>query len=158
MELATGALGSLVSKLAQLAKDEYQLQKSVKEDIKSVSRELEFTHTALCTIGEVPREQVKGLERLWVRDIRELSYDMEDAIDSFLVRLSSPDPPSKNTCKRFVKRMIEIVTKYIARHQLDEYIQDIKKRVVEISALTGRSVVKYMHFNLMTLISNFNSC
>lgn len=146
MELAAGPLYTLVSKLAQLAKDEYQLQKSVKEDIKSISRELEFIHTALCTIGEVPREQVEGLERLWVRDIRELSYDMEDAVDSFLVRLSSPDPPSKNTCKRFVKRMKEIVTKYRARHQLDEYIQDIKKRVTEISTLAGRSVLKCMNF------------
>lgn len=138
MELATGALGTLVPKLAQLVKDEYHLHKSVREDIKSISRELEFIHTALCTVGEVPREQVEGLERLWVRDIRELSYDMEDAVDSFLVRVMSPDPPSKNTCKRFVKTMIEMVTKYKARHQIAEYIEDIKKRVTEISALAGR--------------------
>lgn len=86
MEFATGALGVLLPKLAQLLSDEYNLQKGAKKDIDYLSRELETMHAALRSIGEVPPEQQSELVKIWGRDVRELSYDMEDMVDTFLAR------------------------------------------------------------------------
>ena len=95
MEFATGALGTLLPKLGQLLQDEYNLQNGVKKDIEFVTRELESIRGAFRDVGEVPQEQLKEAVKIWARDVRELSYDMEDIVDTFLVRVQGSEPPSK---------------------------------------------------------------
>jgi hypothetical protein len=90
MELVMGAMGSLLPKLGELLKEEYGLQKGVRKKIQSLSQELEAVHAVLRRIGDVPPEQLDNLVRLWVRDVREASYDMEDIVDNFLVRVNEP--------------------------------------------------------------------
>ncbi|KAL6843116.1 hypothetical protein ACP4OV_026829 [Aristida adscensionis] len=82
MEFAVGALGTLLPKLAQLLRDEYNLQKGVGQDVEFLVRELEATHAALHTVGQVPREQLNELVRIWARDVRELYYDIEDVVNA----------------------------------------------------------------------------
>ncbi|GJN04950.1 hypothetical protein PR202_ga22535 [Eleusine coracana subsp. coracana] len=137
MEFATGALGTLLLKLAQLLHGEYRLQKNVRKNIEFLKKELEFTHAALLNVGEVPPEQLKEVVRIWARDARELSYDMEDVVDSFLVRVHGPDPPSKRSSKRFIQKMKGLLT-ISKRHQIGEQIEDIKQRVVEVAARRDR--------------------
>ena len=86
MDLATEALGNLLPKLVQLLQDEYNLQTGAKKDIQFLSSELETIHAALRKVGEVPREQLGELQRIWARDVREMSYDMEDCVDLFVRR------------------------------------------------------------------------
>uniref|UniRef100_A0A0E0HSF5 NB-ARC domain-containing protein n=1 Tax=Oryza nivara TaxID=4536 RepID=A0A0E0HSF5_ORYNI len=96
MELVTGVMGSLLPKLGELLKDEYDLQRGLREKIKSLSRELESVHAVLRKVGAVPSDQIDELVKLWARDVRELSYDMEDIVDMFFVRFNdgheSDDP------------------------------------------------------------------
>ncbi|GJM85413.1 hypothetical protein PR202_ga01859 [Eleusine coracana subsp. coracana] len=117
MELATGALGTLLPKLAQLLHGEYQLQKNVRNNIEFLTKELETTQAALRVLGEVPTEQLNELVRIWARDARELSYDMEDVVDTFLVLT---------------------VGKH---HEIGEQIEDIKERVVVLAARRDRCKV-----------------
>ncbi|KAL6654686.1 hypothetical protein ACP70R_008151 [Stipagrostis hirtigluma subsp. patula] len=138
MEFATGALGSLLPKLAQLLKDEYNLQKGVRKDIEFLERELKSMHAALLVVGEVPPKQLTKLVRIWAKDVRELSYDMEDIVDAFLVRVEGPDPPSKKSAKKFIKKMFKVVTKGTTRHQIAEEIKDIKERVKEVAERRDR--------------------
>ncbi|GJN25590.1 hypothetical protein PR202_gb13436 [Eleusine coracana subsp. coracana] len=140
MELATGALGTLLPKLAQLLHGEYQLQKNVRKNIEFLTKELETTQAALRVIGEVPTEQVNELVRIWARDARELSYDMEDVVDTFLVRVDGPDPPSKRSSKRFIQKMRSMLA-IGKRHEIGEQIEDIKERVVELAARRDRCKV-----------------
>jgi len=111
MEVATGALGTPIPKLGQLLQDEFKLQKGVKKDIEFFSRELESMYAALRSVGEVSREEVKEQVKIWARDVRELSYDMEDIVDTSVVRIQGPEAPSKRSAKRFIKKMMDIVTK-----------------------------------------------
>ena len=140
MEVATGALGTLIPKLGQLLQDEFKLQKGVKKDIEFLSRELESMHAALRSVGEVPREELKEQVRIWARDVRELSYDMEDIVDIFLVRVQGPEAPSKRSTKRFMKKMMDIVTKATTHHDIGQEIKDIKERVKEVAERRDRSV------------------
>ena len=111
MEFATGALGTLLPKLGQLLQDEYNLQEGAKKNIEFLTRELQSIQAALCSVGELPPEQVGELVKIWAHDARELSYDMEDIVDTFLVRVQGSDPPSRKSSKKFFKKMRDIVTK-----------------------------------------------
>ena len=150
MEVATGALGTLIPKLGQLLQDEYNLQQGLKKDIKFLSRELESMYAALRSVGEVPREELKEQVKIWARDVRELSYDMEDIVDTFLVRVKGPEPPSKRSAKRFLKKMMGIVTKAKTRHEIGQEIKDIKERVKEVAERRDRSrnTLRDLHLNL----------
>jgi disease resistance protein RPM1 len=138
MEFATGALGTLLANLGKLLQDEYNLQKGVKKDIEFIMRDLESMHAALREVGEVPQEQLKKAVKIWARDVRELSYDMEDIVDSFLVRVQGSEPPSKRSTKR-IKRMASFVTKATTYHDICQEIKVIKERVKEVAERRDRS-------------------
>ncbi|KAF8685259.1 hypothetical protein HU200_044081 [Digitaria exilis] len=84
MELFTGALPSLLHKLAALATDEYNLQKGLKGEIRLLHAELESLQGALVDISKVPVDQLPSGDKIWARNMRDLSYDMEDSIDKFM--------------------------------------------------------------------------
>ncbi|XP_066340589.1 disease resistance protein Pik-2-like isoform X2 [Miscanthus floridulus] len=138
MEFATGALGTLLPKLGQLLQDEYNLHKGVKKDIVFVTRELESMRAALRDVGEVPQAQLKEAVKIWARDVRELSYDMEDIVDTFLVRVPGSEPPSKRSIKRFIKKMTTIVGKAQTLHEIGQAIKDIKERVKDVAERRDR--------------------
>ncbi|KAL6907922.1 hypothetical protein ACP4OV_002092 [Aristida adscensionis] len=127
------ALGTLLPKFAKLLKDEYDLPKSVKKDIGFLERELESSQASLRKVGEVPPEQRDEQVKIWARDVRELSYDMEDVVDRFLVCVQGPDPPSKRSFKRFTKELMKIFTKGKGRHRIAEEIRGIKERVKDVA-------------------------
>ena len=139
MEFATGALGTLLPKLGQLLQDEYNLQKGVKKDIEFVTRELDSMRAALSDVGEVPQEQLNNTVKMWARDVRELSYDMEDIVDTFLVRVQGSEPPSKRSVKRFIKKIASIVSKAKTHHEIGQEIKDIKERVKDVAERRDRS-------------------
>ncbi|CAN6382161.1 unnamed protein product [Urochloa humidicola] len=138
MEFATGALGTLLPKLGKLLRDEHRLQNSVKKNIEFLSMELESTQAALRKVGEVPLEQLDEQVRIWARHASELSYDMEDIVDTFLVRIKGPEPPSKRSAKRFIKKMKDVFTKVKVQHGIGQDIKDIKERVKQIAERRDR--------------------
>jgi len=52
MDVLAGAMGNLAPKLLQLLQDEYNLTKELKEQVKSVSKEMKFIKAALEKLGE----------------------------------------------------------------------------------------------------------
>ncbi|CAN6363470.1 unnamed protein product [Urochloa humidicola] len=82
MDLVAAAMGNLPSKLLELLKEEYKLQTGVQEKIRSLSQELEIMYAALDKVARVPPEQLDEQVRLWARDVREVSYEMEDIVDT----------------------------------------------------------------------------
>ncbi|KQJ92580.1 probable disease resistance RPP8-like protein 4 isoform X2 [Brachypodium distachyon] len=139
MELATGAMSSLLPKLAELLQKEYNLQTGLKKDVQSLSRELESIEVALAKVAEVPRDQLDKQVRLWARNVKQLTYEMEDIVDSFMVRVegSEPDADLKRS-KRFRKKIADFFKKGKTRHQIADKIQDIKVRVREVADLRDR--------------------
>jgi disease resistance protein RPM1 len=145
MDLVTGALGKLPSKLLKLLSDEYKLQTGVKDQIRRLTRELESMHAALRKLAQVPPDELDELVLLWARDVREASYDMEDIIDTFLIRVDGDpkEPPDAKKVKRFVKRMSNLfsLSKGKARHKIAGAIDALSKQLEEVALLRGRYTV-----------------
>lgn len=140
MDLATGALGSLLSKLVELLADEYNRLKGLRKDVEFLERELRSMHAALRKVAEVPRDQLDKQVRLWANEVRELSYSMEDVVDRFLVRVQGPDDPTQSShkLKRLMKKMADLFTVGRTRHQIAQAIKDIKGQVEDVAARRDR--------------------
>uniref|UniRef100_A0A0E0EIG7 Disease resistance N-terminal domain-containing protein n=1 Tax=Oryza meridionalis TaxID=40149 RepID=A0A0E0EIG7_9ORYZ len=141
MELVTGAMGSLLPKLGELLKDEYDLQTGMKEKVKSLSRELESVHAVLRKVGEVPPEQLDELVKLWARDVRELSYDMEDIVDTFLVRIDSSETDDRSVLRHLRKKMSRLFKRTKDRRKIACAIKEIDKKLQEVEARRARYTV-----------------
>ncbi|EMS59290.1 hypothetical protein TRIUR3_09673 [Triticum urartu] len=116
MDLATGAMGSLLLKLGQLLSEEYNLQTGVKEDVEYLKRELESIYAALRKVGGVPRDEL----------------DEQDIIDKFLVRVEGAEPAIKpHKLKKLMKKMGNLFSKSKTRHEICDEIKGIKVRVKE---------------------------
>lgn len=136
MELVTGALGNLIPKLGELLKDEYNLHKGLKDEVTSLSEELKSAHATLCTVANVPPgHELNKVVKLWSDDVREASYDMEDALDTFLVRVEGCEPADPHGAKWFnlKEKITRLFHKSKDRHKIADMIKDIKKRVDEVA-------------------------
>ncbi|KAL6658083.1 hypothetical protein ACP70R_003669 [Stipagrostis hirtigluma subsp. patula] len=120
MELATAALSSLLPKLATLLTDEYKLQKGVRGEIKFLHAEMESMQAVLNVVSKQPAHQISDLDKIWVRDLRELSYDIEDSVDTFMVRVDGAPVSAKPhiaTDIEDIKRRIHEVSDRLARYK-----------------------------------------
>ncbi|KAE8769896.1 hypothetical protein D1007_58444 [Hordeum vulgare] len=143
MEVATGAMGSLLPKLGMLLMDEYNLHKRVNKDVKFLRKELESMHAALIKVGDVPRDQLDRQVKLWADEVRELSYDMEDVVDKFLVRVEGIQQPHDNTgrFKELKNKMVALFKKGKNHHRIADAIKEMKEQLEEVAARRDRNKV-----------------
>ena len=48
---------------------------------------------------------------MWAREVREASYDMEDVLDTFLVRVDGGEPTDPSRLQRAMKKMGKVFSK-----------------------------------------------
>uniref|UniRef100_A0A8R7JWM5 Uncharacterized protein n=1 Tax=Triticum urartu TaxID=4572 RepID=A0A8R7JWM5_TRIUA len=133
----------LINKLSSLLTDEYNLEKRVWKGVKSLITELEMMQAVLCKIGAKPLEQFDEQVLIWAAKVRELSYHMEDAVDSFIVRVEDDghhrgSTNMKNRAKKFLKRATKLFTKGKALHQISGAIEEAQELAKELSELRQR--------------------
>ncbi|XP_039827456.1 disease resistance protein Pik-2-like [Panicum virgatum] len=138
MELATAALSSLLPKLGSLLVDAYNLQKGVRSDIRFLKDEMERMQAALSDLSKLPADHISDVDKLWARDLKELSYDIEDSIDAFTVRVQAgAQPPSLKGFRKFVHK-IGLVKKITTRHRIAMDMSEIKSRINEVAERRAR--------------------
>ncbi|TVU23890.1 hypothetical protein EJB05_26276 [Eragrostis curvula] len=140
MNLVVGAVGSVIPKLLQLLGDEYKLQRGVKKNVDSLSKELKHIHAFLSKVSDVPWDQLDEQVQEWASEIREASYDMEDIIDTFLVSVEGREPTGRSNLKRTMNKMANVFSfsKGKARHDVGSAIQDIIKKLQEVADRRAR--------------------
>ncbi|KAI4977118.1 hypothetical protein ZWY2020_050725 [Hordeum vulgare] len=89
-------MGPVIRKLGELLVRECNLKKRVKKGVQALLTELEIMHAVLRKVGEVPSDQLEEPVRIWAGKVRDLSCDMEDAVDDFLKPIQNI-PPLKST-------------------------------------------------------------
>lgn len=125
MAVELGALPGLDRKLDALLAGEYNLQKGVKEQILFLKHELERMKAVLQHISYTPADQLPIQDKIWARNVRELSYDIEDSIDVFMVPVEGSEPAKFHGTKRFIDKAL--------RRKIATDIRDIKSRVQEVN-------------------------
>nr|XP_051187295.1 disease resistance protein PIK6-NP-like isoform X2 [Lolium perenne] len=128
----TGAMGSLIGKLAALLGDEYKLLTGVRKQIEFLERELSSMRTLLDKLAGMG-ERLDGVAKDWRGKVRDLSYDIEDCIDRFMDRLGDGDAKPN-----FMKRTARRLRTLWARHDIATQIKELKARVVEESERRNR--------------------
>lgn len=90
---------------------------------------------ALHKVSEVPVDQIDEQVKIWVRDVRELSYDIEDSIDTFMVSAGKDGHPVAKlfSFKGMIDRTNNLFKKVVAHHQIAREIKDIKKLLEDAS-------------------------
>jgi disease resistance protein RPM1 len=137
---ATGALEPLMEKLAAAVGEEYKHLKGVRREVGSLTKELEAMHAYLLKMSEV--ENPDARDRVCTKEVQELSYDMEDCLDEFLLRLGGKSI-NNSTPDGLIPRLKNIiVTKPNARRQIAEVIGRLKIQVKEM----GERNARYRHY------------
>ncbi|CAN6372362.1 unnamed protein product [Urochloa humidicola] len=139
-EIVTGAMGTLLPKLANLIKGEYNLQKKLRGEIMFLETELKSMEAALIKVSEAPIDQPPDIQvKLWTREVRELSYDLEDNIDRFMLRIDTGKHPNKqHSFRGFIERSLILLTKGKIRHKIGIDIKDIRRRIKDVSERRDR--------------------
>lgn len=105
---------------------------SVKEeDVKFLNKELRSIRAALRVLGEVPLQDLQQLDRLWAGDLRELSYDIEDVLDAFMVTTEGLRPANPECCF-FILRYI------VRRPTIADAIKDARRHIAYIAERRDR--------------------
>ena len=143
MEIVLGALPSILPKLTELLKDEYSLQKEVKSRIRFLQDELETMQAALVHISKIPVNELPPQDKIWARNVRELSYDIEDNIDTFMVRVKGRDLATKHGVKKLIDKTLGSLMQPKIRRKIATDIRDIKSRVMEVHERHRRYVVSH---------------
>ncbi|KAL6660846.1 hypothetical protein ACP70R_000230 [Stipagrostis hirtigluma subsp. patula] len=119
-----GVMGAIADKLRVLLGDEYALHAGVRGDINFVQSELQCMQAFLLDYArcQTPTALVKD----WAREVQELAYDVEDAVDDFTHRVG-PAPgwiPAKAA---------HFVSTLMARRRIAEQARGLRARALEAS-------------------------
>uniref|UniRef100_A0ACD5VBR7 Uncharacterized protein n=2 Tax=Avena sativa TaxID=4498 RepID=A0ACD5VBR7_AVESA len=150
MEFATGAMGSLIPKLGELLLNEYNLKDKVKKGVRSLKAELETMQAALEKISNVPLDQLDPQVRIWANEVRELSYAIEDSLDSSMLCIEGLETTKPCSFKGFIKKTLNKVTKFKVRHKIADDVKDVNIQVREVKERFDRYKINDIVANHVT--------
>ncbi|CAN6334243.1 unnamed protein product [Urochloa humidicola] len=132
LSVATGALKPILKKLPAVLLDEYKRFKGAPDEVKSLTKELETMDAFLLNMSE--EEDPDPQDSSWMKEVRELSYDMEDSLDEFLlcVHDKSADP------KGFMNKGKKLASRLMTRRDIAKVIEGLKKQVKEVGERNQR--------------------
>lgn len=126
----TGSMDSLLRKLSTMLEREYAKNRRIEKDLFFLRNELSSMKAVIqkYAMQNDPDLQVKA----WMKEVRELAYDIEDTIDDFMVQdEENPDEPTG--IKAFVINNIRKLKELFSRCNIAEEIAELKSQVVEVS-------------------------
>ena len=129
MTASHGAMGSLIAKLGDLLAAEYKLLKGAKGQILFLKAELESMHRLLKKISDT--EQPDEPDKCWAKEVRELSYDIEDSISEFMLRVEPNSSSKPRGFMGFINRSTKLSTTMNIRHDIAKEFEGLKVRVVQ---------------------------
>jgi hypothetical protein len=140
MEAVTAVLSSVLIKVGTLLDDEHSLSNEVSEELRLFKLHLEGLKALTEDVSSTPPGHLDERDKLWARDMRDISYDFEDIIDSFMVPVSdgSDDAPKMSLKLLHASDGTDDVPKprikLFAQNKIRQFshgMRDIKRRLAE---------------------------
>jgi disease resistance protein RPM1 len=131
VSVVTGALKPAAEKLFTLLGDEYKRFKRVRDQIRFLANKLTTMHALLLKMPEVEEHRHVPLDKAWMKEVRELSYDMEESINDFMMRVGGKDIKPDgfiNNIKHTLGKLGNMKTLRRIGHE----IKDLKKQIIEV--------------------------
>nr|CAB3466603.1 unnamed protein product [Digitaria exilis] len=138
VSVSHGAMGSLLGKLGELLTSKYKLLKEAKGQIMFLKAELESMYVFLKKISDT--EETDEQDKCWAKEVRELSYDIEDRVSEFMLRVER-DSGKPRGFKGFIKRTMKLLTTMNIRHEIAKEFEGLKIRVKEVSERHTRYLI-----------------
>ncbi|KAE8801574.1 disease resistance protein RPM1 [Hordeum vulgare] len=129
-----GAINILLCKLGTVLIEEAQLLGGIRGELQYMKDELESMAAFLQDLAEGGnrRKQVK----IWMKQVREVAYDVEDCVDDFTYHLGSTT--SGSGLAGLFHRCIRFLQTVRVRRQIAKRIQELKARATSISDRNSR--------------------
>lgn len=118
----------LLEKLTGVLQEEVQLLRGLRTDVQFIKDELERLKVTLRVADKL--EDKDPELKVWVKQLRDVAQDMEDAIDEFTLRLVNHQGHGPNSS---LNNLVAYIKSVKARHRIASEIQDIRSRVETIS-------------------------
>ncbi|OEL33804.1 Disease resistance protein RPM1 [Dichanthelium oligosanthes] len=130
--MASASITFVLNRLGELAVKEAALLRGVDDDIRLLRDKLEWLQTFIQHADQERRTGANKYIGLWVRQTRDVAYEVEDVLDEFLrkadlERLGLPE------WKKWLKFATTCTTQVSVRHVLRDKMDSIKNRLKEIS-------------------------
>ncbi|KAL6841643.1 hypothetical protein ACP4OV_028582 [Aristida adscensionis] len=140
MEAAMAAMGALISKLGSLLSGEYRVQSRLSGEIRFLIAELEYMEAALRKMSDAP--VIEDLvNNLWAKEVRELSYDVEDIIDKFRVRVSFDPSAELGGLRGLSRRTLRLFTTARLRRSIAADIRVMRNHISVTAERRGRYMI-----------------
>jgi hypothetical protein len=115
VSVSTGVLKPLLSELAKILSDKYVKLKWVQRQIKFSRDELSTMSATLQMLADA--EELNPQMRDWRDKVRELAYDIEDCIDTFMAKVDHEH------CRPMGFSLLRRLNKLKARHKIANEIK-----------------------------------
>jgi chromosomal replication initiation ATPase DnaA len=152
MDIAIGAMGTLLPKLVELVVGEYKLHKGVRGEIKELEEELTSMTAALHKVAEVPPDQLDEQVKIWARDVRELSYDIEDEVDTFMLHDKGHEHSRPFNLKGLIGRAMDLYKWAKTNHRIHNVIKDIMDQVKMVNERRKRYKVDNIAVTVQAMV------
>ncbi|KAF7040043.1 hypothetical protein CFC21_049973 [Triticum aestivum] len=140
MEIAMGAIGPLLPKLGELLIGEITLEKQVRKGIESLITELKLMQDVLNKVSKEPADQLDEGVKIWAGNVKELSYQMEDIVDAFMMRVGdggeSTNP--KNRVKKILKKVKRLFKNGKDLHRISDALEEVVLQAKQLAELRQR--------------------
>jgi hypothetical protein len=125
----SGVITSVISKLTTLLGEEYAKLKRVQREVNFMRDELSSMNALLQRLAEV--DSVLDVQtNEWRRQVKEMTYDIEDFIDDFMHRIDHNGTADSGS---LIHRVVQNLKSLKAHHKIANQIQELKARVEEAS-------------------------
>ncbi|KAF2320506.1 hypothetical protein GH714_027821 [Hevea brasiliensis] len=124
-----GSVTFLLMKLSEILTDQNDLLFGVRGDAKYIRDELQFSLAVLRDAESMEEEEIDPLLKVWVKNLRDVAYEMEDVLDDFKLHLAHDHGHGFCVC---LNKTSDFIISLKARHQIASTMRDIRTRIREI--------------------------
>ena len=118
-------------------------QETSEERHESLVTEPTLMHAALRKVAKVPADQLEEGVKIWAGNVKELSYQMEDIVDAFVVRVEDGGEPAnpKNRVKKILNKVKMLFKNGKQLHRVSDALEEAVHQAKQLAELRQ----KYEH-------------